>query len=211
LGYPNPYAMLEFVCERITDRQSRLFACACCRQIWKFLDEEWMREAVVTMELFADGKVSEDVFEETATQALTKTRQFSDATERYYPGYGNAFSSVYLTTRLDPCAVRMAYDRAAQLYPGPIGEIEYGPYVILLRDIFGNPFRPVTLNPAWLTPKVTTLAQRIYNDRAFDRMPELADALQEAGCDNQDVLSHCRGPGPHVKGCWVVDLVLGKE
>jgi hypothetical protein len=58
---------------------------------------------------------------------------------------------------------------------------------------------------------VTTLAQTIYNDRAFDRMPGLADALREAGCDHQDMLSHCRGPGPHVKGCWVVDVVLGKE
>ena len=79
------------------------------------------------------------------------------------------------------------------------------------RSHHGNPFRPVTLNPAWLTPKVTTLAQTIYNDRAFDKLPELADALQEAGCDHQDLLSHCRGPGPHVKGCWVVDLLLGKE
>ena len=81
----------------------------------------------------------------------------------------------------------------------------------VLRDIFGNPFRPVIINSAWLTPKVTTLAQSIYDNRAFERMPELADALQEAGCDNQDILSHCRGPGPHVKGCWVVDLLLGKE
>lgn len=61
------------------------------------------------------------------------------------------------------------------------------------------------------TPKVKTLAQAIYDDRTFDRMPELADALAEAGCTNQDLLRHCRGPGPHVRGCWVVDLVLGKE
>jgi hypothetical protein len=59
--------------------------------------------------------------------------------------------------------------------------------------------------------RLLTLAQTIYNDRAFDKMPELADALQEAGCDHQDMLSHCRGPGPHVKGCWVVDLVLRKK
>jgi hypothetical protein len=81
----------------------------------------------------------------------------------------------------------------------------------ILRDIFGNPFRPVTLDPAWRTPKVKTLAQAIYDDRTFERMPELADALAEAGSSNQDILSHCRGPGPHVRGCWVVDLVLGKE
>jgi hypothetical protein len=83
--------------------------------------------------------------------------------------------------------------------------------VPLLRDIFGNPFRPVTLEPAWLTSEVKTLAQTIYNDRTFERLPELADALAGAGCSNPDILSHCRGPGPHVRGCWVVDLVLGKR
>ena len=80
----------------------------------------------------------------------------------------------------------------------------------LARDIFGNPFRPAALDPSWLTSTVVTLARGIYEERAFDRMPILADALQDAGCDNEDVLNHCRGPGPHVRGCWVVDLVLGK-
>ena len=58
---------------------------------------------------------------------------------------------------------------------------------------------------------VVALARGIYDEKAFDRMPILADALQDAGCDNDDVLSHCRGGGPHVRGCWVVDLLLGKE
>ena len=62
-----------------------------------------------------------------------------------------------------------------------------------------------------LTPKVKTLAQAIYDDRAFERIPELADALAEAGCSNADILDHCRKPGEHVRGCWVVDLVLGKQ
>jgi hypothetical protein len=80
----------------------------------------------------------------------------------------------------------------------------------LLRDIFGNPFRPVSVEPHWLTPTVRNLAAAIYAGRAFDRLPVLADALEDAGCDNADVLTHCRGPGPHVRGCWVVDLLLGK-
>ena len=79
-----------------------------------------------------------------------------------------------------------------------------------VRDIFGNPFRPVALDPAWLTSDVLLLARGVYADRAFDRMPILADALQDAGCANEDVLAHCRGDGPHVRGCWVVDLLLGK-
>jgi hypothetical protein len=80
-----------------------------------------------------------------------------------------------------------------------------------LRDIFGNPFRPVTFDPRWLTATVVALATGIYAERAFDRMPILADALEEAGCDHADILAHCRGDGPHVRGCWVVDLVLGKS
>jgi hypothetical protein len=83
--------------------------------------------------------------------------------------------------------------------------------VTLVREIFGNPFHPVTLHQTWLTSDVLLLARGIYKERAFDRMPILADALQDAGCDSNDILSHCRGPGPHVRGCWVVDLVLGKE
>jgi hypothetical protein len=79
----------------------------------------------------------------------------------------------------------------------------------LLRDIFGNPLRPVAFNPAWLTPNVTALAGMIYDERAFDRLPIVTDALEEGGCGNADILSHCRGPGPHVRGCWVVDLLLG--
>ena len=81
----------------------------------------------------------------------------------------------------------------------------------MLRDIFGNPFRPVAFDSRWQTETVVSLAGGIYADRAFDRMPILADALEDAGCDNADVLTHCRGSGPHVRGCWVVDLVLGKE
>ncbi|AMV27480.1 hypothetical protein VT84_23975 [Gemmata sp. SH-PL17] len=80
-----------------------------------------------------------------------------------------------------------------------------------LRDIFGNPFRPVTFSPEWRTSAVVALAAQMYESRDFSAMPILGDALQDAGCDRADVLSHCRGPGPHVRGCWVVDLVLGKE
>ena len=81
-----------------------------------------------------------------------------------------------------------------------------------VRDIFGPlPFRPVIVDPSWLTPTVLSLAEGIYADHAFDRLPILADALQDAGCNNDDILSHCRSDGPHVRGCWVVDLILAKQ
>jgi hypothetical protein len=88
----------------------------------------------------------------------------------------------------------------------------------LLREIVGNPFRPVSLAPAWLTPAVLKLAQAAYDNRLLPSglldnggLAVLADALEEAGCDHQDILSHLRGPGPHTRGCWVVDLILGKS
>src|SRR5262249_35215360 len=81
----------------------------------------------------------------------------------------------------------------------------------LLRDIFGNPFRPNAIDQSWLTPRVKTLAKAIYDDRSFGGLPILADALEEAGCTNANILDHCHKPGEHVRGCWVVDLVLGKE
>jgi hypothetical protein len=81
----------------------------------------------------------------------------------------------------------------------------------LIRDVFGNPFRSVILDPTWLTANVAGLALAIYTDRAFDNLLILADALEEAGCNNSGILDHCRQPGDHVRGCWLVDLILGKK
>jgi hypothetical protein len=84
--------------------------------------------------------------------------------------------------------------------------------VPLAYEIFGNPFRPVTFSPEWRADTAVALARQIYESRDFGAMPILADALQDAGCANEDILSHCRDPKQvHVRGCWVVDLVLGKE
>src|SRR5262245_22359662 len=88
----------------------------------------------------------------------------------------------------------------------------------LLRDIFGNAYRLLSLNPAWLTPAVRSLATAAYDERILPsgeldtgRLAVLADALEEAGCTDTAILSHLRGPGPHVRGCWAVDLILGKD
>jgi hypothetical protein len=80
----------------------------------------------------------------------------------------------------------------------------------LLREVFGNPFRPVPFSPAWRTDTAVSLARQAYEGRDFALLPILADALQDAGCASPEVLDHCHGSGPHVRGCWVVDLVLGK-
>ena len=81
----------------------------------------------------------------------------------------------------------------------------------IVRCVLANRFRPVTVDPRWLSSTVIDLARTIYDERLYERMPILSDALMDAGCDNENILDHCRGPGPHVRGCWVVDLILGKE
>jgi hypothetical protein len=83
--------------------------------------------------------------------------------------------------------------------------------VSILHDVVGNPFQPASLEPHWITENVVGLALAIYDERCFDRMPILADALMDAGCFDDEILNHCRSEGPHVRCCWVVDLLLGKE
>jgi len=93
---------------------------------------------------------------------------------------------------------------------------EYGPrwafdmMARFVREVFGNPFRPVAFATDWRTDTALALARQMYEACDFSAMPILADALQDAGCDDSEILDHCRGDGPHVRGCWVVDLVLGK-
>jgi hypothetical protein len=94
------------------------------------------------------------------------------------------------------------------------GEMNYpseAELVPIVHEIFGNPFRPVAVSPEWRTDTALSLARQMYESRDFSAMPILADALQDAGCDSEEILNHCRGPNPHVRGCWVVDLVLGKS
>jgi hypothetical protein len=81
----------------------------------------------------------------------------------------------------------------------------------IMRDIVGNPFRPIVIKAEWLTPPVVSLAQQTYDSRSFSALPILADALEDAGCSEAAILDHCRGPGPHVLGCFAVDLILGKQ
>jgi hypothetical protein len=84
--------------------------------------------------------------------------------------------------------------------------------VALLRDVIGNPFRPRRpVDPAWLTPTVVAIARGAYDDRDFAALPVLADALEDAGCDDTDLLGHLRGPGVHGRGCWVVDWLLARK
>jgi hypothetical protein len=201
--------MLNFLAEQNASlRKLRLFAVSCCQRIQHVLTAEQTREAVAIAERYADGKAtleqlhgaSEAVrliannldghFQNAADAILHCAEE--DIRENVMPVTFCAVDALWITTRQDS-----EKERAVQPH--------------FLRDIFGNPFRSLTIDPSWQTSTVVALAEGIYQDRAFDRMPILADALQDAGCDNEDILNHCRQPSEHVRGCWVVDLILGKS
>lgn len=210
----DPDWMLHNVNRNVSKRKIRLFACACCRLVWHLLSDRRSRNGVEVSERYADGF---------ATQQELETALFAAQEAR------NAFQSPYLNEQAPfpgdatfsaPTAAIAAIDASAFSAVAETGEIKdkvmYRSQASLIRDIFGNPFRPVTINAAWLTPTVLTLAQAAYDIRRLPpgtldntRLAALAAALEDAGCDNADILDHCRQPGGHVRGCWVLDLLLG--
>ena len=127
----------------------------------------------------------------------------------------NAVAATLLPEALGAACTRYCWEP----YTRSGGAVEAEPYVRaiidnpceLLRDIFGNPFRATAFDPSWRTSTASAIARGMYESRDFSAMTILADALQDAGCEDADTLAHCRGDGPHVRGCWVVDLVLGRE
>jgi hypothetical protein len=212
--------MLEFVKGRTTDRKLRLFAVACCRRLLRAVRVD-LRDAraVEVAERYADG-------ESTAGEL--------EAAARYVPGPPSARRTAAFACRdaasLDAgavvadCAAGNAAWAAGEHAASLVGATNDSPafaagraaellaQAALLRDILGPvPFRPFQIDPAWRTPTVLCLATALYEERRFDDMPMLADALEEAGCQDETILAHCRGPGPHARGCWVVDALLRKE
>jgi hypothetical protein len=205
--------------DRLSARKLRLFGCACCRRVWDRLTSEFARKAVEVAERYADQEASGDELLDAYETAMhtaphsapgwpdsdpdrDETGRLKDASD--YPGF-QAHQAV-----LNVSWSNFAYTANLAENAGEGRHVERAAQCHLLRCIVGNPFRPVGLAPSWITSTVVQLAQGIYAERAFDRLPILADALQDAGCDNPDILAHCRGDGPHVRGCWVVDLVLGR-
>jgi hypothetical protein len=201
LAATDPTPMLVFFKNRTTCRKLRLLGCGCCRRIWHLLilrSDERSKRIVELVEAVADGRTSELQLPD----AFQKVRQFGPVL--IYRKSACALTATPITENIE-----RILSHAALATEQP--ESERSRQCSLVRDIFGNPFRPVTIDPSWLTSTVLALANGIYTDRAFDRMPILADALQDAGCDNEEVLNHCRQASEHVKGCWVVDLLTARK
>ncbi|HWG42702.1 MAG TPA: hypothetical protein VN688_07945 [Gemmataceae bacterium] len=209
----DPKKLLYFLRDKGSDRKFRLFACACCRHIWRLLKDDRSRKAVEVAERFAEGEATRRelsragndahvVWNELASAAAGATDADMDAADAACRTACYAKAAIGAANRASHCA---AY---ALSYEGQQAA-EQESQCSLLRDIFGNPFRPVTIDPSWLTwhdGLLVSMAQRMYDSRDFSDMPVLADALEESGCQDQDILAHCRSGGEHVRGCWLVDL-----
>ncbi len=230
LASVEPRQMLMFLGDRVSDRKARLFRCACCRRFWGVLQDPLARRAVEVAEQFSDGLADErqlakaqhgaetargftyyDSVEERATDLVIS----SVARPRPpYPGH-EMWPSIHIVDRIAIIdgGPDTRFDAAETLEPRyAAGRLsEQTAQAALLREMFGNPFQPTMVDPEWLTSTVTAIARGMCASGDFSAMPILADALQDAGCENSDILDHCRGPGPHARGCWVVDLVLEKE
>jgi hypothetical protein len=213
--------MFRFLGGDLSERKLRLFACACCRRLWDDfegyeggLGPEWgramiemFRRPLLVAEAYADSQASESEMLEAG-------------------GWRNDFGGwadegpefAYIACTGD--AEELRGITAQVLYHGSNldAKQERKVQASLLRDVFGNPFRPVVFDPGWRTPAVVSLAEAAYEERSLpagtlipSRLAVLSDALEEAGCTNADLLGHLRSPGPHVRGCWAVDLVRAAQ
>jgi hypothetical protein len=232
LAFANPARMLELLRGKASERKLRLFACACCRGIWRLVTDPGLRDALASVELHAEGLLSADairavadtaealaeVLDESGTATFAKRAvaravavDAFDAAWRAADQVGDAIS--------EEGVERAGYPSADEVYETAerADRVEAVRQCDLLRCIFGDPFRSVSFNSAWRTRTVTALAHAAYEQRHLPsghlddtRLTILADALEDADADGA-LLDHLRGPGPHVRGCWSVDLCLGRE
>jgi hypothetical protein len=215
----DPQPMLDFLRGKASDRKLRLFACACCRRVWHLLTEERTRRAAEVAERFAEGSASDreriDAWDNALEVAYSNYNPDEDEPRTDLAAFAVLEAlDINVSTALGAVeASILALERTpSRAWPNEgiqmRGQV---PLCLILRDIIGNPFCPVSFDLARRTPNVTAVAQTIYEQRRFEDLPILADALEEAGCACEEILEHCRSGGEHVKGCWAVDLVLGKE
>lgn len=221
----SPKQMIAYLREHapVSDRKGRLIGCACCRRHWHRLDgvRQVARNAIEAVERFLEGGVSfsETVLHPQHAFDIARSRllripggvEYLEAVRYIFPiwpgqstftGYPGALTMEYaaMTSRAENGKKRRDREKRAQ--------------AVIIRDILGNPFRPVALDPSWLAWNDGTsvrLAKTIHQGRAYEMLPILADALEDAGCQDSAVLEHCRQATPHFLGCWVIDLLLGKE
>lgn len=236
-----PQKMLDFLRGKASDRSLRLFSCACCRRIWHLLSERRGRKAIEVAERYADidrETIPLELFEEDLGLIIMSLENESEnlmasaTTAADEAQTSAAFAAVQCVTLTGEAGAEYTsanvisaifHEATAASAPSAAAArvAERDKQAILLRDIFGNPFRPIGIDPPslhWNDAVVVRLAQAAYEERILPagtldntRLLILADALEEAGCTDGQILTHLRSSGKHYRGCWVLDMVLGKN
>lgn len=236
LSSTDPQAMLSFLRDRgsVSERKLRLFAVACCRDVLDIIDEleeagiGLGRPAVMAAERLVDGHATPAEVLQGVDDYVGLIDSGSSRDSQLLGGALPALArpawdaAILASRHTNRARYREAESRGMRRrgergLPSEESTAEAvaaaapipARHCAFVRDIFGNPLAPVTFLPEWRTEAVVALARGIYEDRVFEILPVLADALEDAGCADPDVLGHCRGPNAHVRGCWVVDAVLG--
>ncbi len=200
---------------KASERELRLFCCACVRRVWYRLRRaDASRRAVEVAEEFADEQRTEQDLAHSLLEAERAMETASLGKKQ------NALRAAAWCVRrpMDASSLARSVAWGVVLASQEAQDVELAAQAHLLRDVFGNPFRPRSIDPVCHTPTVKAIAEAAYEERTspaghldLARLAVLADALEEAGCTDADILSHCREPGPHVRGCWALDLALGKK
>jgi hypothetical protein len=217
--------MLRNCLLQMSVRKRRLFLCACCRRAWHLMDVR-SRRAVEAAEEYADGRLTLMEVKNTLNRAGRAVAE-TGATLRAAPLTSVGLGEMLRTTqdlaraalatigeRPEIWTVMRTVVEALSQSGTESSEAVAADLSNLLRELVGDPFRPAQSEAAWLAwndGTVRRIAQAIYDRQGFREMPILADALEEAGCDDERILRHCREPGHHTRGCWMIDLILGKS
>jgi hypothetical protein len=206
LASVDPQALLNYYAPRASQRKLRLAAVACARVIWSQMTDRWSREGVEIAERYADRLADRHDFavaRESAQEAVNWAEERAEGKPLH------AARAALATTLEDSKEAALAVPRHVALVAGP----EAGAALCgMLRDVFGNPFRPVSLQLYWFgrDGQHKLHARSIYDQKLFGELPRLADDLAAEQCRDANLLDHCRGAGPHVRGCWVLDLLTGR-
>lgn len=224
LAGADPLAMLDFLGPRATDRKLRLFACACVRRFWSDLRYPIPREAVALAERLAEGMATPAEVEAMRPQAELSAGNAPEFEQFAY----NAAAATLAEQALDAArtaregirqhvvriiAIEMIYGEDEAWAVAQASERESRRQVALLNELFGNPFRPVVVEPHWLAWNngvVVSMAHEIEEAQRFVELPYVADALMDAGCGDETLLRHLRQTEGHLRGCWALDALLGR-
>jgi hypothetical protein len=220
LACADPMPMLKCLRGKASDRKARLFIVACCRRVWHAFDDEDYRQAAVEVaERHADGLADDDDLE----------ASFWDLTDGEPHRAADCCTNLAVCAFDEPddgveCALLAIFEATLHAYAEDydhqeeIERAEGAAQAGLLRCIFADPSGEAAIAPSLRTATVVSLAEGVYEKRHLPggeldqaRLAVLSDALEEAGCDDEGILAHLRSPGPHVRGCWALDLILDKE